>query len=82
MTLPEIYFVYLGLILGAIGGLSCMVFYLDSKAVQAVYVLAGCIIGVLTSITVMDVGISKVLLLFIITVGYVGASIAGRVVGK
>ncbi len=82
MTLSKIAFVYLGLILGVTGGVSCTFSYPSNKVPRTVYVLSGCMIGVLVSIVAMDMGVSKLLLLFIITVSYVGASIAGRVVKR
>ena len=71
-------YVYLGLILGVMGGMVCWVISSGDNYIGTVYLLSGGIIGIFLSITMTSLELNKFWLGLIITAGYVGASIFGR----
>lgn len=75
--------IYLGLILGAMGSaIACIVFNPKDGATYAIYVLSGCVTGVLVGIAIVEAEVSKCLLVSIIAFSYTIASIAGQVAKK
>lgn len=75
-------YVYLGIILGAMGGGLCAAFHPRGKPISAIKVLTGSTIGALASISAFSIELSKYYLLSLIMLGYVGASITEAVFRK
>ena len=74
-------YIYLGIILGIMGGAICMVLYPKDKILNTIYILSGGVIGTLISIAILGMQLSKFSLVSIIAFGYVGASIITRLTG-
>lgn len=74
-------YVYLGIILGVMGGVICMIFPPRNKILDVICILSGGVIGTLTSISLIGNQLNKFSLITIIAFGYVGASITTHLVG-
>lgn len=72
--------VYLGMLLGIIGGISYIIFNSQDKITNIVSVLSSCVIGVLVSIAMLGMQVDRFVLVSIITFGYVGASIINKLI--
>ena len=75
-------YVYLGMLLGMVGGISYNIFNQQDKISDIISIISSCVIGVLVSIVMLGMQIDRFVLISIIAFGYVGASIIKNLTNK